>query len=70
MGTFSQNAETSIFDTLIRFRQVEGVRFGNFFETFSKTPFGRAPETDFEVSSGSAGEPFGVQKSIFFEVRF
>ena len=62
---------------LTRFRQVEGFRFGDFFDTFSRhfprRPLGGLRRQILMILGspwGSDGEPFGAKKAIFFEVRF
>ena len=62
---------------LTRFRQVEGVRFGNFFDTFSRLflrcLLGGLRRRILRILGSpwrSVGEPFGAKKSTFLEVRF
>ena len=59
--TFVETAKTLIFETPHAVQAGRGVQnwrpFGHFVKTFSKTPFGRPPEKDFEDS----GAPVGVQ---------
>ena len=75
--TFFENPKSVILRPLTRFRQVEGVRIGDFFDTFSilfrRRLLGGLRRRILRLLGspwGSAGEPFGAQKATFFEVRF
>ena len=77
METFLKTRKPRFLIPLIRFRQVEGVRFGDFFDTFSRffprRLFGGLRKRILRIFGspwGSVGETFGAKKSTFLRSLF